>query len=218
MATARCGPRAPAAGRVKGCGRSGHQRSAPGDIGPALAPDLGQPAPVHRFQLGRPWPTILSLRVLSRRVPALTTTSYGARPARLRPGPPTSWPRRWSQPGWIWPRASTALRGAEEAGRRRAGRQPSRGDRQAAQHRLQITRRAARRWPRWLAEPGTGHGAGVRGAGEDRLRRPGHPRGPAGHLAALIDDTTAKLRFGDMIARQYLDGLGRSPSGCRSAA
>ena len=28
------------------------------------------------------------------------------------------------------------------------------------------------------------------------------------NLAALIDDETAKLRFGEMIARQYLDGLG----------
>jgi len=28
------------------------------------------------------------------------------------------------------------------------------------------------------------------------------------NLSALIDDTTAKLRFGEMIARQYLDGLG----------
>ena len=28
------------------------------------------------------------------------------------------------------------------------------------------------------------------------------------NLSALIDDTTAKLRFGEMIARQYLDGRG----------
>jgi len=31
------------------------------------------------------------------------------------------------------------------------------------------------------------------------------------NLAALIDDATAKLRFGDMIARQYLDGHGLDP-------
>jgi hypothetical protein len=28
------------------------------------------------------------------------------------------------------------------------------------------------------------------------------------NLDTLIDDTTAKLRFGEMIARSYLDGLG----------
>ena len=28
------------------------------------------------------------------------------------------------------------------------------------------------------------------------------------NLTALIDDTTAKLRFGEMIAQHYLDGLG----------
>jgi PadR family transcriptional regulator AphA len=31
------------------------------------------------------------------------------------------------------------------------------------------------------------------------------------NLTALIEDTTAKLRFGEMIARQYLDGRGAFP-------
>lgn len=39
--------------------------------------------------------------------------------------------------------------------------------------------------------------------------------GPLANLAALIDDTTAKLRFGDMIAASYLHGHGRSKSACR---
>jgi len=34
------------------------------------------------------------------------------------------------------------------------------------------------------------------------------PVGLLANLAALIDDTSAKLRFGEMIAQQYLDGLG----------
>jgi PadR family transcriptional regulator, regulatory protein AphA len=44
----------------------------------------------------------------------------------------------------------------------------------------------------------------VKVAYADLGRRPGL----LANLSALIDDTTAKLRFGDMIARQYLDGLG----------
>ena len=43
-------------------------------------------------------------------------------------------------------------------------------------------------------------GARVRCPGQDRLFRSGNLRRAAGQLAALIDDTTARLRFGQMIA------------------
>ena len=39
----------------------------------------------------------------------------------------------------------------------------------------------------------------------------GTREGLLANLTALIDDATAKLRFGDMIARQYLDGQGLYP-------
>ena len=45
----------------------------------------------------------------------------------------------------------------------------------------------------------------------------GTREGLLANLAALIDDATAKLRFGDMIARQLSQGRGPSPSGSPSA-
>jgi hypothetical protein len=62
--------------------------------------------------------------------------------------------------------------------------------------------------PAWLAEPGTGpvleREALVKIAYADQGTRDGL----LVNLAALIDDVTAKLHFGEMIATSYLEGRG----------
>ena len=57
----------------------------------------------------------------------------------------------------------------------------------------------------------------MRSPGENRLRDQGTRDGLLANLTALIDDATAKLHFGQMIAQQYLDGQGPFRNGCHSA-
>jgi PadR family transcriptional regulator, regulatory protein AphA len=60
----------------------------------------------------------------------------------------------------------------------------------------------------WLAEPGAGTVLECEALVKIAYADQGTRDGLLANLTALIDDTTAKLRYGDMIARQYLDGLG----------
>ena len=159
----------------------GHQLA--GYVGAALLPDLGQPAPVHRLKLGCAHDrTILSLRVLSRG--ARADNHVICRPGPAGPAAVDHLPARpadGTQPGVdLAPGHLPAVRGAEEASGRRAGHQPARGHRPAPQHRVQHHPPRPPGAGRMAGRTGRRARAGVRGPGQDRLRRSGHPRRPAG--------------------------------------
>ena len=59
-----------------------------------------------------------------------------------------------------------------------------------------------------LAEPGAGPLLECEALVKIAYADQGSRDGLLANLTALIEDTTAKLRFGEMIARQYLDGRG----------
>jgi PadR family transcriptional regulator, regulatory protein AphA len=61
---------------------------------------------------------------------------------------------------------------------------------------------------RALAEPGAGLVLECEALVKIAYADQGTREGLLANLAALIDDTSAKLRFGEMIAQQYLDGRG----------
>ena len=71
-----------------------------------------------------------------------------------------------------------------------------------------ITPRGRQALADWLAEPGTGPVLECEALVKIAYADQGTRQGMLANLSALIDDTTAKLRFGDMIAQQYLNGLG----------
>ncbi len=60
----------------------------------------------------------------------------------------------------------------------------------------------------WLAEPGTGPLLECEALVKIAYADQGTRDGLLTNLAALIDDTTAKLHFGQMIADSYLEGRG----------
>jgi len=60
----------------------------------------------------------------------------------------------------------------------------------------------------WLAEPGAGPLLECEALVKIAYADQGTRDGLLANLAALIDDTTAKLHFGEMIAGQYLEGRG----------
>ena len=144
-------------------------------------------------------------------VPALTTTSYGVL-ALLALRPSTTYQLATQMErslGWIWPRALSRL--YEEPKKLvAAGLATSRG---AATGRRRstvysITAQGRQALADWLAEPGAGMVLECEALVKVAYADQGSRQGLLANLSALIDDTTAKLRFGDMIARQYLDGLG----------
>ena len=63
----------------------------------------------------------------------------------------------------------------------------------------------------WLAEPGAGPVLECEALVKIAYADQGSRDGLLANLAALIDDTTAKLHFGEMIAATYLDGRGPFP-------
>jgi PadR family transcriptional regulator AphA len=71
-----------------------------------------------------------------------------------------------------------------------------------------ITPEGRRALAAWLAEPGAGTVLECEALVKIAYADQGTRDGLLANLTALIDDTTAKLTYGDMIARQYLDGLG----------
>jgi PadR family transcriptional regulator, regulatory protein AphA len=147
-------------------------------------------------------------------VPALTTTSYGVL-ALLALGPATTYQLATQMErslGWIWPRAASRLyeepKKLVTAGLA-TSRPESAGRRRSTLYTITGTGRQA--LASWLAEPGTGTVLECEALVKIAYADQGTREGLLANLAALIDDATAKLGFGDMIARQYLDGLGPYP-------
>lgn len=144
-------------------------------------------------------------------MPALTTTSYAVL-ALLALQPATTYQLATQTErslGWIWPRAVSRL--YEEPKKLAAAglatsHPAATGRRRSTVYSITPVGRQA--LAAWLAEPGAAPvlecEALVKIAYADQETRDGL----LANLATLIDDTTAKLRFGEMIAQQYLDGLG----------
>jgi DNA-binding PadR family transcriptional regulator len=144
-------------------------------------------------------------------MPALTTTSYAVL-ALLALQPWTTYQLATQMQrslGWIWPRAISRL--YEEPKKLVAAglaeSQPgATGRRRSTLY--EITPAGRESLASWLAAPGAGISleceALVKIAYADHGSRPGMLT----NLDALIEDTTAKLRFGEAIADSYLDGQG----------
>jgi PadR family transcriptional regulator, regulatory protein AphA len=71
-----------------------------------------------------------------------------------------------------------------------------------------ITAEGRRALGAWLAEPGGGITLECEALVKIAYSDQGTRDGLLANLDALIDDTTAKLRFGEMIARSYTEGRG----------
>jgi PadR family transcriptional regulator, regulatory protein AphA len=147
-------------------------------------------------------------------VAALTSTSYAVLALlALQPWTTYQLAKQMERSlGWIWPRAVSRLyeepkklvaAGLADSRPEATGRRPSTV--------YSITPAGREALAAWLAEPGAGPllecEALVKIAYADLDSRDGL----LANLTALIEDTTAKLRFGEMIARQYLDGRGPFP-------
>lgn len=147
-------------------------------------------------------------------MPALTTTSYGVL-ALLALGPATTYQLATQMErslGWIWPRAASRLYEEPKklvAAGLATSRPESTGLRRSTFYTITAAGRQA--LADWLAEPGTGTVLECQALVKIAYADHGTREGLLANLTALIDDATAKLRFGDMIARQYLDGQGLYP-------
>jgi len=147
-------------------------------------------------------------------VPALTTTSYGVL-ALLALGPATTYQLATQMErslGWIWPRAASRLYEEPKklvAAGLATSRPESTGRRRSTVY--TITEAGRQALAGWLAEPGTGMVLECQALVKIAYADHGTRDGLLANLTSLIDDATAKLRFGDMIARQYLDGQGLYP-------
>jgi DNA-binding PadR family transcriptional regulator len=111
--------------------------------------------------------------------------------------------------GWIWPRAVSRLyeepkklvaAGLADSRPEATGRRPSTV--------YSITPAGREALAAWLAEPGAGPLLECEALVKIAYADLGSRDGLLANLTALIEDSTAKLRFGEMIARQYLDGHG----------
>jgi PadR family transcriptional regulator, regulatory protein AphA len=144
-------------------------------------------------------------------VPALTTTSYGVL-ALLALQPWTTYQLATQMErslGWIWPRAVSRL--YEEPKKLvSAGLATSRpeatGRRRSTVYTITPAGRQA--LAAWLAEPGTGPVLECEALVKVAYADQGTREGLLANLTALIDDATAKLAFGEMIAASYLAGRG----------
>jgi PadR family transcriptional regulator AphA len=144
-------------------------------------------------------------------VPQLTTTSYAVLSLlALRPWTTYELAKQMKRSlGWIWPRAESRLyeepKKLVAAGLATSRSEPT-GRRRSTVY--SITPEGRQALAGWLAEPGAGPVLECEALVKIAYADLGTRDGLLANLAALIDDTTAKLRFGEMIARQYLDGLG----------
>lgn len=111
--------------------------------------------------------------------------------------------------GWIWPRAVSRLyeepkklvaAGLADSRPEATGRRPSTV--------YSITPAGREALAAWLAEPGAGPLLECEALVKIAYADLGSRDGLLANLTALIEDTTAKLHFGETIARQYLDGRG----------
>jgi PadR family transcriptional regulator AphA len=144
-------------------------------------------------------------------VPQLTTTSYAVLSLlALRPWTTYELAKQMKRSlGWIWPRAESRLyeepKKLVAAGLATSRSEPT-GRRRSTVY--SITPEGRQALAGWLAEPGAGPVLECEALVKIAYADQGTRDGLLANLAALIDDETAKLRFGEMIARQYLDGLG----------
>jgi PadR family transcriptional regulator, regulatory protein AphA len=144
-------------------------------------------------------------------VPALTSTSYAVL-ALLALQPWTTYQLATQMErslGWIWPRAVSRLYEEPKklvAAGLAASRPAATGRRRSTVY--SITPEGRRALADWLAEPGTGIVLECEALVKIAYADQGTRDGLLANLDALIDDTTAKLRFGEMIARQYVAGRG----------
>ena len=145
-------------------------------------------------------------------MPALTSTSYAVLALlALQSWTTYQLARQMERSlGWIWPRAISRL--YEEPKKLvAAGLATSRSESTGPRCRAPSTRSrwpAVRHWPPGSPSRGRGMVLECEALVKIAYADQGTREGLLANLTALIDDTTAKLHFGEMIARQYLDGLG----------
>jgi DNA-binding PadR family transcriptional regulator len=147
-------------------------------------------------------------------MPALTTTSYAVLALlALRPWTTYQLAKQMERSlGWIWPRAVSRLYEEPKklvAAGLAASRPETTGRRRSTVY--SITEAGTQALASWLAEPGAGVVLECEALVKIAYADQGNRDGLLANLAALADDTTAKLRFGEMIASNYLDGLGPFP-------
>jgi PadR family transcriptional regulator AphA len=144
-------------------------------------------------------------------VPALTTTSYAVLSLlALQPWTTYQLARQMERSlGWIWPRAISRLyeepkklvaAGLATSRAEATGRRPSTV--------YTITGDGRDALAAWLAEPGTGPVLECEALVKIAYADQGTREGLLANLAGLIEDATAKLHFGEMIAQSYLQGRG----------
>jgi PadR family transcriptional regulator AphA len=147
-------------------------------------------------------------------MPSLTTTSYAVLALlALRPWTTYQLAKQMERSlGWIWPRAVSRLYEEPKklvAAGLATSRPEATGRRRSTVY--SITPAGTQALASWLAEPGTGIVLECEALVKIAYADLGTRDGLLANLAALTDDTTAKLRFGEMIAKNYLDGLGPFP-------
>ncbi len=144
-------------------------------------------------------------------MPALTTTSYGILALlALQPWTTYQLARQMERSlGWIWPRALSRLYEEPKklvAAGLATSRPGATGRRTSTVY--SITPAGRQALAAWLAETGTGVVLECEALVKIAYADLGTRDGLLANLAALIDDTTAKLAFGEMIAASYLEGRG----------
>lgn len=144
-------------------------------------------------------------------MPALTTTSYSVLALlALQPWTTYQLAKQMERSlGFIWPRAVSRLYEEPKklvAAGLATSRPEATGRRRSTVYTITPAGRDA--LAGWLAEPGSGPVLECEALVKIAYADQGTRDGLLANLTALIDDTSAKLHFGDMIARQYLDGRG----------
>jgi PadR family transcriptional regulator, regulatory protein AphA len=147
-------------------------------------------------------------------VPALTSTSYAVLALlALQPWTTYQLARQMERSlGWIWPRAISRLYEEPKklvAAGLAASRPGATGRRRSTVY--TITPEGRQALAAWLAEPGSGPVLECEALVKIAYADQGSRDGLLANLAALVDDTTAKLHFGEMIAATYLEGRGPFP-------
>ena len=147
-------------------------------------------------------------------MPALTSTSYAVLALlALQPWTTYQLARQMERSlGWIWPRAISRLYEEPKklvAAGLAASRPGATGRRRSTVY--TITPEGRQALAAWLAEPGSGPVLECEALVKIAYADQGSRDGLLANLAALVDDTTAKLHFGEMIAATYLEGRGPFP-------
>jgi PadR family transcriptional regulator, regulatory protein AphA len=144
-------------------------------------------------------------------VAALTSTSYAVLALlALQPWTTYQLAKQMERSlGWIWPRAVSRLYEEPKklvAAGLASSRQEATGRRHSTVYSITAAGREA--LAAWLAEPGAGPLLECEALVKIAYADQGTRDGLLANLSALIDDTAAKLHFGEMIATQYLEGRG----------